>query len=66
MSGLGLKDLAVILALLVPFVYAFKRRKGLPLPPGPSGLPFIGNALSLPTHDTHQFYKDLSNKFGED
>ncbi|KAF7773250.1 hypothetical protein Agabi119p4_5417 [Agaricus bisporus var. burnettii] len=64
MSVSGLKDLAVILALLVPLLYAFKRRKGLPLPPGPRGLPFIGNALSIPINDTHKFFKDLSDKFG--
>jgi hypothetical protein len=65
MSSLGLKDLTVALAILAPVLYAFKGKKGLPLPPGPSGLPFIGNALSIPINDTHKFYKELSNKFGE-
>ncbi|XP_006457266.1 hypothetical protein AGABI2DRAFT_212609 [Agaricus bisporus var. bisporus H97] len=64
MSVPGLKDLAVILALLAPLLYAFEKRKGFPLPPGPHGLPFIGNALSIPTNDTHRFFKDLSDKFG--
>ena len=44
----------VFVVLTFSAAYAFKkfldirRRKGIPLPPGPRGLPFLGNLLDMP------------------
>jgi hypothetical protein len=55
----------VIVAVL--FVHYFKHRvhrKGLPLPPGPRGLPFIGNALDLPPSQSWLTYAKWSKQYG--
>ncbi|KAJ3572617.1 hypothetical protein NP233_g2968 [Leucocoprinus birnbaumii] len=38
---------------------------GLPLPPGPKGLPFIGNILDIPLNKTWLAYDDLIKKYGD-
>ncbi|KAG6829873.1 hypothetical protein H0H92_003218 [Tricholoma furcatifolium] len=37
-----------------------------PLPPGPKGLPIIGNLLQLPTSCDWIAYRDLSKELGSD
>ncbi|KAF6752844.1 cytochrome P450 98A3 [Ephemerocybe angulata] len=39
--------------------------RGLPLPPGPKGLPFIGNALSLPQTLPWEGYHKLCKEYGD-
>ncbi|KAF5310372.1 hypothetical protein D9611_012042 [Ephemerocybe angulata] len=40
--------------------------KKLPLPPGPRGLPFIGNALDIPQDNPWETYKGWSDQYGSD
>ena len=35
----------------------------LPYPPGPKAVPFIGNALDLPTQDAARVFAEWSKKF---
>ena len=38
---------------------------GLPLPPGPKGLPIIGNLLEMPTDKPWLVYNEWSKTYGE-
>ena len=40
------------------------RTKGLSLPPGPRGLPVLGNMLDVPNSKPWIWYKQLSDKYG--
>lgn len=33
---------------IIVFLHTFRRRRAFPLPPGPKGLPILGNALDMP------------------
>ncbi|TFK24835.1 cytochrome P450 [Coprinopsis marcescibilis] len=63
--------LAVAIVLLSGF-FVFKRRKwnarsrGLPPPPSPKGLPFIGNALDVPTKYEWEVYRRWGDELGSD
>lgn len=62
-----LYDIIFICAcLLVHFVYRYRRRTLLPLPPGLPRWPILGNALSIPTKYGHRFYKALGEKLGKE
>ena len=49
--------------LLVAF-RDYKRRKGLPYPPGPPSRPIIGNLLDIPKDTPWTVYADMSKKYG--
>lgn len=61
--------------LLVIFVSVFwqlslylrRRRtsKGLPLPPGPKGLPFIGNVLDFPKEFAWKRFVEWGSRYGQ-
>jgi hypothetical protein len=36
---------------VIGFLYMLRRRPALPFPPGPKGLPIIGNALDMPSRN---------------
>ncbi|OCH90935.1 cytochrome P450 [Obba rivulosa] len=42
-----------------------KRRSTLPLPPGPRGLPIIGNLLDMPTHYQWKTFARWSEEYGD-
>ncbi|RXW20871.1 hypothetical protein EST38_g4985 [Candolleomyces aberdarensis] len=44
--------------------YAKRSTAKLPLPPGPSGLPLIGNVLDIPEEDFCLKYKEWSDQYG--
>ena len=41
------------------------RKKGRPLPPGPRGLPILGNVLDMPQSKAWYGFRDLSSLYGE-
>ncbi|KAJ2932187.1 hypothetical protein H1R20_g4913, partial [Candolleomyces eurysporus] len=60
LSGLGL-------AVVVKGIVAEKKRnpRGLPLPPGPKGLPLLGNIFQLPQVLPWEGYRDLCKEYGD-
>ncbi|KZV73582.1 cytochrome P450 [Peniophora sp. CONT] len=60
---------AVDIAVFVVGIYLTKRlfsrpRLTLPLPPGPPGLPLIGNVLDLPLSEPYKTYVEWGGKYG--
>ncbi|KAJ3916252.1 hypothetical protein F5877DRAFT_69207 [Lentinula edodes] len=59
--------LHVLIALIaVTGGYLLHSRRKLPLPPGPKGLPIIGNALNYPTKTPWVKYAEWSREYGSD
>ncbi|KAF7800073.1 hypothetical protein EIP86_011316 [Pleurotus ostreatoroseus] len=42
-----------------------RKRKGLPLPPGPEGLPIVGNAFQMPVEWEHLKYMEWGKQYGD-
>jgi hypothetical protein len=42
----------------------FNKRKQLPYPPGPKGLPVIGNLLQMPQKYEHEVYREWCKEYG--
>ncbi|KAJ2928475.1 hypothetical protein H1R20_g8623, partial [Candolleomyces eurysporus] len=53
-------------AAVVATNYVKRSTVKLPLPPGPSGLPLIGNVLDIPEEDFCLKYKEWSDRYGSD
>lgn len=53
------------LCLIVYFHYRYRRRSGPPLPPGPKGWPWVGNAFSIPSSFAYEYYSAMAKKFSE-
>ena len=62
---LALPVLILLWARFVAYRKALQRRKGLPYPPGPKGLPIIGNALDMPTSREWEKAAEWRSKYGE-
>lgn len=62
-----------VLGLIVPLIVTYalsrerwrKRSRGLPLPPGPKGLPFIGNVADLQKPEVWKAHRELCSTYGE-
>ena len=57
--------LAVLIALAAWTIIARSRRPRLPLPPGPTPLPIIGNILDIPTENPWERYRDWCRTYSE-
>ncbi|KAF9526217.1 cytochrome P450 [Crepidotus variabilis] len=59
--------LMVILVLSVGWIYACHRKTVTShnrLPPGPSGLPFVGNAFQMPSHNQEKVFASWAKQYG--
>lgn len=58
----------LFLASICFFTYVLKRfsryKNGLPLPPGPKGLPILGNVFDVPSTNMMSAFRDLNAKYG--
>lgn len=63
-------ELMVDFLLVLSFIFTlqafrnYRRRGGLPYPPGPRPLPIIGNLLNIPTESSWLTYSQLAKKYG--
>ena len=60
--GLAIAALSTVILVL------YRSRRGtrnLPLPPGPKGLPILGNILQIPGEKPWKVYNDWKNIYGE-
>ncbi|KAI0369518.1 cytochrome P450 [Pilatotrama ljubarskyi] len=58
--------LAALLCLPLLAVYNYVKRRGVRYPPGPAGLPLIGNALDIPSPHEYPWlkYHQMSKEYG--
>jgi hypothetical protein len=40
-----------------------RTKRSLPFPPGPKGIPILGNALQMPTQYEHETYREWAQKY---
>jgi len=59
-------DVSVLLSFLIAFraIRRYRRRRGLPYPPGPPGWPVIGNVLDVPSTAPWLAHTEFSKKYG--
>ncbi|KAI0048472.1 cytochrome P450 [Auriscalpium vulgare] len=59
-------DVLVLLALSIASIQLYSnKRRPFPLPPGPRGLPIIGNLLDIPKSRSWIVYRDWARKYGD-
>ncbi|KAF8815155.1 cytochrome P450 [Phlegmacium glaucopus] len=66
MFNLDILFLCITAFLLIWIFYKISQRSRLPLPPGPVGLPLIGNLLDMPESSTWEVYHQWSQEFNSD
>ncbi|OJT08570.1 O-methylsterigmatocystin oxidoreductase [Trametes pubescens] len=54
-----------VILILVYVIFLRRRKPSLPFPPGPPGLPVIGNALDIPTTNIARRLHDLAAQYGK-
>jgi hypothetical protein len=66
---MALSPILLALVLIAPFALVLlssdRSRKRLPLPPGPPGLPIIGNLLDIPRSREWLKYAEWSRQYGK-
>ncbi len=66
MALLSLRDvLFFCFCSVLHFIYRYRRRPVVPLPPTLPGWPIVGNAFQIPLTYPHVFYKELGQKLGK-
>ena len=55
---------ALTTGVVLYYMRPVKRKRGVPLPPGPRALPLIGNLLDMPTTMCATPYSRLSEQYG--
>jgi hypothetical protein len=55
----------VLIVIALAILRRVLRLSRAPLPPGPKGLPFIGNALDWPKEEAWKTFSDWSDTYGE-
>ncbi|KAI0061739.1 cytochrome P450 [Artomyces pyxidatus] len=55
----------VALSLVISLIFTRYKRSGLPRPPGPKGLPLIGNLLDVPKKSSWLTYEEWGKTYGE-
>ena len=65
-SFIFIVDLMVFLSFgfTLSFIRDYRRRRGLPYPPGPRPLPIIGNLLDIPKESSWLAYAKFAKKYG--
>lgn len=60
-----LLDAAAVLVALILFNRLFSKKRQGPLPPGPKGLPLIGNMLDMPASHEWRTFAQWGERWGE-
>jgi hypothetical protein len=64
LSYTNLACIFVALAVLKRLMSSKSAHPAAPLPPGPKGLPILGNLLDMPSHSMWETYSNWGKKYG--